>query len=431
MSGQRISVIGGGLSGCAAAMAAIACGVEVILYEQRPDRSTPLHTTPDLAELVGLPDLGATRPDRADGLLKHELRAISPALLECAERTSTGDESLTVDRVAMAQQVERRLDAESTIELRREEVRALPEGVVVVAAGPTTWSPLARAIYAAAGRISFSFAYIGRAPLVTGIDEEAGMWAPPYPGADPQLFLPVTEDEATELARRLTEGERDAPPEFSEDTPLADEQSPVERSARDTDELTARHLRGPRGPETDGGLAIALVPDDADRRHWHLPGFVTALSPKAQREALEAVAALRDATIVRPGLVHRLPWLAGGETLQPTLQLSATPRVFVAGTLAGAVGYIEAITTGTLAGINAARLARRQMPSLPDRDSLCGALCRALARVPAGDGAMLRANFGMLPEYPEDRGRSKDERRARQIEAAVAAAGEWAQQAMR
>lgn len=423
MSAEHVTVIGGGLSGCAAALAASASGAAIILHEQRPPTSTSVHVSDLLCELMGRPDLGATRLDRASGLLQAELARLSPAIMECAERAKTGEESLTVDRRAFAGLVSERVTSDEAIAVVREQASGLPEGVAVIATGPTTWSPLARALHDACGE-PFAFAYMGRPPVLAAesIDLSAAEWAPPYPGADPALYVPVSEDEAAEMARRIAAGERDEPAELTAETVLADEARPVERLADDPPELQGRALRGPTGPEAPiEGPALCLVPDDAEHTAFHAWHMITALTPEAQRKALAAAAALAEVEITRPAMVHRLPWIPGSESLTPTLQLKRTPRVLVAGTLAGAVGYMEALATGTMAGICAARLAAGTLPRLPSADSLTGGLCRALASVERDGPHMIRANFGMLPERQEDEGASKEQRRERQIEAALAA----------
>ncbi|MGC9317584.1 MAG: FAD-dependent oxidoreductase [Armatimonadota bacterium] len=427
MSRERISVIGGGLSGCAAALAAAGRKVAVTLHEQRPEHTTSLHTSPHLGELIGRPDLGATRADRAAGLLKDELRALCPALLECAGEVAEGEHSLSVDRRAFADALTQRIQTHELIEVVREEVRAVPDGAVVIATGPATRSPLARELHAAAGAL-FRFGYIGRPPIIRGVDESAGTWAAPYPGADPVLFIPLTEVQAEEIARLVASAERHTPPELGDDTILADEEDPVERLAESPEELFRRALQGPRGSEQTGPeLAISLVPDDRGHSAWHVRRFVTALTPEAQRKVLGTAPGLREVTVQREGLVHRLPWLPGREALLPTLQLRRTPRAVVCGTLSGVAGYSEALVTGALAGLTAASLARGDEPGVPPADSLTGALLREVADVPAEDGRMLRANFGMLPEHPDDDGKPKEERRARQIDAAMTAIHRFAE----
>ncbi|MCD6360293.1 MAG: FAD-dependent oxidoreductase, partial [Armatimonadetes bacterium] len=141
----------------------------------------------------------------------------------------------------------------------------------------------------------------------------------------------------------------------------------------------------------------------------------------AQRHMQKAVAALAEAELVRPALVWRLPCLAPGEALLPTLQLRHTPRVLAAGSLAGAAGYCEAMATGHIAGMNAARLAMGREPAVPPEDTLIGQICRTLAHPPEGHSGLVQANFGMLPEVPGD-DNSKQARHHRQAERALRSA---------
>ncbi len=432
MTQHAATVVGGGVAGCAAAMAAARCGVHVTLFEQRPTRDTPLHSDDMLCALTGGPDLGAAALDRATGLLKAELRELCPALLDAAGEARIGENSLSVDPVRFAHLVTRRIEADAAIEVVREEARALPRGIVVVATGPTTWSPLARALHSAAGA-PFRFSFLGRAPVIAAadLDLSAARWAPLYPGADASLFVPISEDEAEELRVRLLAGQRVSPAEMAADTVLGDEADPVERRAADPKLFRDRVVGGPRGPEvTIEGPAVRLEPHAAGHETFGLPDLLTALTPEAQRQALDAIPALAAAQIVRPGSIHRLPWLAGAEALLPTLQLKRAPRALLAGTLTGAAGYVEAMATGTVAGINAARLVSADEPLVPGEHSLIGALCRALVGPPPSDERMIQANYGMLPDEREDEGRPKRERRERQIAGALKAIGEYARAAL-
>ena len=48
----HVVVVGAGLAGCEAAHQATRLGARVTLYEMKPDRYSPAHTSPDFAELV-------------------------------------------------------------------------------------------------------------------------------------------------------------------------------------------------------------------------------------------------------------------------------------------------------------------------------------------------------------------------------------------
>lgn len=429
MARHTVTVVGGGVAGCAAAWAAAHQGAAVTLFEQRPHHHTPLHTTDLLCELVGGCDFGMVALDRASGLLKAELRELGCEILLCADRARRGANSLTVDRWRFARLVTECIEAKAAIEVVREEAQSLPNGVVVIATGPTTWSPFARALHAAADH-TYRFSYMGRAPVIAAdsLDRDGIATAPWYPGADPSRFVTLSEEEAAELRRRIVDGDRAMPAGMTEETVLADEAEPVERVAAQEKTFRARVLGGPRGAEANiEDLALRIEPEDVAESAFELPDLLTALTPQAQRRVLEAVSALAQAEIIRPGLIHRLPWLVGQAVLLPTLQLRLTPRVLLAGTLTGAVGYVEALATGTAAGINAARLARGDEPVIPPADSLTGALCRALVGEPPADERMLQANFGMLPECRDDAGKPKDQRRERQIETALAAIRRFAE----
>ena len=422
MTQHAVTVIGGGVAGCAAALTAARLGASVTLLEQRGEHPSPLHQTDLLCELVGRPDLGATDCTRAQGLMKVELRVLVPDLFACADAVATGREMLTIDRLALARAVTERIVADPAVALVREEVRELPPGVVVVASGPITWSPLARRLHEAAG-VSFRFAYAGRGPMVAaaGIDRSALFEAEPYPGADPAWYVRLSEDEAEELRTRLLCGRQADPPGLGPETVLAEESEPAERIAEAPRQFMTRLLAGPRSPGTEADRpALRLTPDDGEASRFHLADLITALTPDAQRNALAAVGALIEAKIVRPGVVHRLPWLPGPEAIfhaaAPT-HAAAT----AGGNADGRDRTVEALATGPWRASTPRGWPGRGAVTAPV-ETLTGALCQALIAPPFNDGRLLQASFGLLPNRPEDQGRPKSERRAEQIERALAAA---------
>ena len=141
---EPIRVVGGGLAGSEAAWQAAQRGHRVVVYEMRPGRSTGAHIGGGLAELVCSNSLGSQLPDRASGMLLAELEQLGSLLAECARDTAVpAGGALAVDRQAFSDCVTRRLLAHPGIELVREEVKRIPEGVVVIASGPLTSERLA------------------------------------------------------------------------------------------------------------------------------------------------------------------------------------------------------------------------------------------------------------------------------------------------
>src|SRR5690606_21461412 len=77
-------VIGGGLSGCEAALQLADAGYSVELHEMRPVVPTPAHKTDGLAELVCSNSFKGLSRTSAHGLLKEELARYGSKLLPLA-----------------------------------------------------------------------------------------------------------------------------------------------------------------------------------------------------------------------------------------------------------------------------------------------------------------------------------------------------------
>ena len=146
-SSESVTIIGGGLAGCEAAWQLAERGVRVRLYEMRPVRGTEAHTSDRLAELVCSNSMGSTLPDRALGILKREMLALGSMVLRAAFRNAVpAGHALAVSRDDFAAEVTAAIAGHPLIELRREEVTALPDGPTIVATGPLTSPQLTAAL---------------------------------------------------------------------------------------------------------------------------------------------------------------------------------------------------------------------------------------------------------------------------------------------
>src|SRR4030065_1937447 len=81
---QEMTVIGGGLAGSEAAWQAAERGLQVILYEMRPEKLTEAHKTASLAELVCSNSLRSNDVYTGPGLLKKELSMAGSLIMEAA-----------------------------------------------------------------------------------------------------------------------------------------------------------------------------------------------------------------------------------------------------------------------------------------------------------------------------------------------------------
>ncbi|MEG1932006.1 MAG: methylenetetrahydrofolate--tRNA-(uracil(54)-C(5))-methyltransferase (FADH(2)-oxidizing) TrmFO, partial [Pygmaiobacter sp.] len=165
---KKVTIIGGGLAGCEAALLLAEHGVEITLYEQKPQHFSAAHKSTALAELVCSNSLKAERLDSGSGLLKAEMKLLGSHLLPVAEqaRVAAGG-ALAVDRDEFSAGVTAQIEANSLITLRREEVTTIDEeGITLIATGPLTEGALADKIAALSGQKSLSF-FDAAAPIVT------------------------------------------------------------------------------------------------------------------------------------------------------------------------------------------------------------------------------------------------------------------------
>src|ERR1019366_4600028 len=103
---SMVHIIGGGLAGSEAAWQAASLGASVTLYEMRPVRSTVVHQTDQLAELVCSNSFRGDKLDNAVGLLKEEMRRLDSLVMRVADRVRVpAGAALAVDRDRFAQGV--------------------------------------------------------------------------------------------------------------------------------------------------------------------------------------------------------------------------------------------------------------------------------------------------------------------------------------
>ena len=153
--GRRDHDRGRGLAGCEAAWQAARRGLDVVLYEMKPERRRPAHALDDFAELVCSNSLRSNGLANAVGLLKEEMRRLGSLILEAADETAVpAGRALAVDRDgfrARHHRTHRRPTRASRS--RRERVDAIPDAdPVVLATGPLTAPELAADLQRAPGR---------------------------------------------------------------------------------------------------------------------------------------------------------------------------------------------------------------------------------------------------------------------------------------
>ena len=250
-------------------MAGRAPGVEVDLYEMRPQRSGPAHTTGALAELVCSNSFRGAALENAVGLLKEELARLGSLIVSAArENAVPAGGALAVDRARFAEAVEARIAGNPRITLRREECNAIPlDRPAIVACGPLPSEEFLASFDAllGGGRLHY---YDAASPIVAAdsIDETAMFWQSRYDKGpttgsgqgDDYLNIPLDRAQYAQLLDDLRTLERHAAKSF-EETRYFEGCLPIEEMADRGDDV----LRF--GPLKPVGLARSAHRPDAVR----------------------------------------------------------------------------------------------------------------------------------------------------------------------
>jgi methylenetetrahydrofolate--tRNA-(uracil-5-)-methyltransferase len=431
-------VIGGGLAGSEAAYQAAQQGLKVKLYEMRPSLQTGAHQTHDLAELVCSNSLGSNLPDRASGVLKNEVRLLGSMLLECAESAAVpAGGALAVDRELFAKLVTERIEEHPNIEIVREEVKEIPQGLCIVASGPLTSPALSKSI-AALSNDEHLFFFDAIAPVIhaDSINMEIAFRASRYGTGEQDegdyINCPLTREEYSTFVEALLDAERIELRSFEEAIKGGVKAGqffegclPIEILAeRGFDSLAFGPMRpvGLRDPRTGRRphAVVQLRQDNLAGSLYNLVGFQTNLKYPEQKRVLRLIPGLENADFLRFGQMHRNTFITSPKLLRPTLQHIERDDLFFAGQITGVEGYMGNIATGLLAGINAARLYRHEAPLSLPQTTMLGALCHYITHSDLKDFQPMKANFGILPPLEDTAKTGKRERGKLHAERALA-----------
>ncbi len=442
---KPIHVIGGGLAGPEAALQIARQGLAVVLHEMRPARRTPAHGTGDFGELVCSNSLKTETEGSAPRLLKDELRRMGSVSMEtaAAARVPAGH-ALTVDRKLFSARMNAAVAAEPLVEVRRGEVADLPadDGAVrIVASGPLTSDALAASIEKLTGQGRLHF-FDAISPIVDAetvdmtIAYEASRYGRSLDGGGDYVNCPFTKQQYLAFHGALVGSEQHRGKEF--DNPNYFQGClPIEELARrgvDTLRFGPMKPVGLRDPRTGkGAYAVAqLRRENLRAGSYNIVGFQNHLKYGEQKRVLRMIPGLEKAEFLRYGQIHRNTYINAPALLAPTLQLESHPHILFAGQISGVEGYVEAISTGLMAGWNAARLARGRKPFVWPAATAHGALARYISGANPDNYQPANITFDLLPPLTlEERrrfGRDKKARRRRQCSLGLEALDNFLQQ---
>ncbi len=415
---NRVIVIGGGLAGSEAVYQLAKRGIEVILYEMRPIKNTPVHKTDKLAELVCSNSLKSTDIYNANGLLKYEMKLLDSLILKAGE-FSRIDSSLAfvVDREIFSDYITKTLNSFDNVRIIREEVVEIPrDEIAIVATRPLTSDKLSEDIKKLTGEDYLSF-YDAVSPIVDGetLNYDKLFWADRHSNENNYLNAPLNKEEYEIFVNELIKAEKSELHEFDKDIKFFEGCLPIEEMARRGLETLRYGPMSPIGlidPRTgkEPYAVVQLRPENKDKTAFSLVGFQTQMKWNEQKRVFRLIAGLEKAEFLRYGVVHRNTFIKSPIVLRETLQMKKYENIFFAGQITGVEGYVPSSATGLIAGINAYRLLKGLKPIYPNRHTMIGALLHYIANENPKYFQPMNANFGLFVEIPKHlKGKDKKE----------------------
>ncbi len=436
-----ITIIGGGLAGCEAAYQIAKQKIKVKLYEMKPQKYSPAHSNEDLAEIVCSNSFKSNLLTNACGLLKEELRRLDSLLIRIADETSVpAGQALAVDREVFAKRVTEEMKQNPYIEIIHQEVTELKEmlqdGIVIVATGPLTSNGLANQIQQITGQDKLYF-YDAAAPIIQkdSINFDIAFYGDRYSQekkkeetieewkqrlneqeAEEQSYinLPMNQKEYEEFWEELVKAEVVTLHEF-EKREIFEGCMPIEIMAqRGLDTLRFGPLKpvGFDDPRT-GRRPYAIVQlrqDDKQASLYNMVGFQTNLKYGEQKRIFGKIPGLEQAEFVKYGVMHRNTYINASELLEETYRLKAIPNLYFAGQITGVEGYVESISSGLVAALNAVDdFVDTGINHRFSEYTVIGALAKYIS-TPNDKFQPMNANFGILPELEGKKIKDKKER---------------------
>lgn len=434
-----ITIIGGGLAGCEAAYQIAKRGIKVKLYEMKPIKYSPAHSNKDLAEIVCSNSFKSNLLTNACGLLKEELRRLDSLLINIADKTSVpAGQALAVDRTEFSKEVTEEIQKNELIEIINKEVvdikNIIEDGIVIIATGPLTSDDLSVQIQKITGQDKLYF-YDAAAPIVTknSIDFNIAFYGDRYSQEKQKeetieqwkerlnkdkteqsyINLPMSKEEYEEFYNNLINAEVVNLHEF-EKREIFEGCMPIEVMAkRGIDTLRYGPLKpvgfdDPRTAKRPYAL-VQLRQDDKQAELYNLVGFQTNLKFGEQKRVFSMIPGLKEAEFIKYGVMHRNTYIDSSKLLDETYNLKKHENVYFAGQITGVEGYVESISSGLVAGMNAVNKLKKKEKITFSEYTVIGALAKYISTENKKFQPM-NANFGILPQLEGKKIKDKKER---------------------
>ena len=428
---EYITIIGGGLAGTESAYQIAKRGIKVKLYEMKPQKYSPAHSNENLAEIVCSNSFKSNLHTNACGLLKEELRKLDSLLIKIADKTAVpAGQALAVDREKFSEIVTEEIKKNPLIEVINKEIGEeihlkdlAQNGIVIIATGPLTSESLSKEIQELTDQEKLAF-YDAAAPIVTkeSIDfniafygnryeqekkkkETIDKWQERLKSQDASYInLPMNKEEYEKFVQELINAEVVTLHDF-EKREIFEGCMPVEIMAkRGIDTLRFGPLKPVGFDDPRYGkrpyAVVQLRQDNGAASLYNLVGFQTNLKYGEQKRVFSIIPGLETAEFIKYGVMHRNTYINSSYLLDNTYNLKKSPNIYFAGQITGVEGYVESISSGLVAGINAAHQYNNDTKKEFSEYTMIGALAKYIS-TENDKFQPMNANFGIVPELGE------------------------------
>ena len=416
---EKIIIIGGGLAGSEAALQLAKRGIEVDLYEMRPQKQTGAHKTDKFAEFVCSNSLGSYDTTNASGLLKHEMEELGSELMPIIfDSQVPAGGALAVDRELFSEKVTEKINNNKNINVIREELTQIPQNIpVIIASGPLTSESLSNNIKIFLGEEYLHF-FDAIAPIVEkdSINFEKAFYLNRYNKGDADYInCPMNKEEYEKFYNILINAPKIELKSFEKNAKFFESCLPIEvLASRGTDTLRYGPLKPVGLVDERTGIenyaVVQLRQDNKSASLYNLVGFQTNLKWGSQKELIHSIPGLENTNIIRYGVMHRNTFINSPKVLNPTLQSRKNSDIFFAGQITGTEGYTESIASGLLAGINMYKyLNGEKLLELP-QETVLGALTHYISFDGHTSFQPINSNWGILAEMEMDKKTRKNKK---------------------
>lgn len=441
MNKDYIVVIGGGLAGSEAALQIAKRNIKVKLYEMKPVKFSPAHSNSNFAEIVCSNSFKSNLLTNACGLLKEELRMLDSFLIKTADKVQVpAGQALAVDRDEFAEEITRLIENEPNIEVIKQEVVSkydesidykdrvyfedlIEDNIVIIATGPLTSDSLSIGIKHLTGddslyffdaaspiieknSIDFDIAFYGnRYDEEKKKDESMEDWKNRLNGQEKSYInLPMNKEEYEFFVNELINAEVVTLHNF-EKKEIFEGCMPVEIMAkRGIDTLRFGPLKPIGFDDPRIGrrpyAVVQLRQDNKEALLYNMVGFQTNLKFAEQKRVFSLIPGLKNANFVKYGVMHRNTFINSTKLLNNTYSMKNQPNIFFAGQITGVEGYVESISSGMAASLNAIGLVKSNVQVIFDEETMIGSLAKYIS-TPNENFQPMNANFGILKELDE------------------------------